>query len=154
MVNHPNWGAQVRKWTRDDVISASVVREAVESYACRLFIERATESQKVALKEHACAFDDHARAKNKAGCVDADIEFHMFIVKCTGISMLCHVAENTGIIAACIANDEESMISAHDAYGPIGIHDKLVFALTHGDVQAAEAACKAHIYDALYRNAN
>lgn len=145
VVYHPNWGAQVRTWEPDDIEAAFVMREALESYAGRLFAERASGSERVALKEFARQFDDCVRREDLSAAVVADIDFHLHIVRCTRSTLLYQLAENTGVISASIKND----IGDNIGMGPVGVHDKILEALASKDGDAAAQACGAHVRGAI-----
>lgn len=151
VVSHPRWGAQVNEWTLDDIEANFRMREGLETTTCRLFAERASRAEKLALEEYNERYNQSARQREMKAAIAADIALHLYIVRCTKSDNLLHLAERTCVITATIRNHffaTENQIRAHLATLP-GVHDSLVAALISEDAERAAQEGGSHVHNAM-----
>jgi DNA-binding GntR family transcriptional regulator len=92
----PQWGATVKVWSEEEIREAHSIRRALEGEAARLFVARATPEDKRHLANLSDKFDRWA-AKDTFRCDEADLEFHLHIVRCTRYQRLFELVENSKI---------------------------------------------------------
>jgi DNA-binding GntR family transcriptional regulator len=153
LITHPKWGAQVNDWSPDDMEAIFLMRESLEAITCRLFAQRATESEKLALKDLGREYDANVATQNWKASTEADIALHLFIAKCSKSANLYHLAESSCIITATLRNNASRLGIDTDVHehllGLGGVHDPLIEALSSGDAPRAEAAGRHHVHNAL-----
>lgn len=150
VVSHPNFGAQVRVWTDQDVEGAYLAREALEGICCRLFVQRANDEHCARLVALAEQFDKCVDDDNPEGWLTTDMELHKHIVATTKSQPLAHITDASVLISVTMRNayksvDGKLIVPFH------GVHDELVAVLLGKEPEVAEAVAKAHIRRAYSR---
>ena len=151
VVSHANWGAQVQRWTVEDVEGAYLAREALEGICCRLFAQRANDVQKAELVDLGRLFDERVRGHDPEGWLETDLALHTHIVRSTGASTLVHVTESSCLITLTMRNAQRNLISSVALFPRAGVHDEMIGALLSGDAEAAERMGRSHIQRAYER---
>ena len=149
----PQWGATVKVWSLDEIQEAHSIRRALEGEAARLFVKRATPEDKRRLAELSDRFDRWA-TKDTFKCDEADLEFHLHIVRSTRYQRLYELVENskieTTIISGVSLALNENMDKRVKGYAKgVGIHRQVVKALLGKDPEAAAGAIWKHIDSSL-----
>jgi DNA-binding GntR family transcriptional regulator len=145
VVSHPSWGTVVRTWSIGDIESVYVIRESVEAHAARLFTQNATVVQRVQLEEYNKLFDNYASQRLRRECSESDINLHMYIVECTGLWFLNHIASTCGIISTSMRSATRRPIAQGEDFGSVGIHKELLATLNSGDPDLAESVARVHV---------
>jgi DNA-binding GntR family transcriptional regulator len=149
----PQWGATVRVWSQEEIREAHSIRRALEGEAARLFVRRATPEDKRRLAELSDKFDRWA-TKDTFKCDEADLDFHLHIVRCTRYQRLYELVENSKIETTIISGFSLAVIDNMDkrvqfyAKGA-GIHKPIVKALLGKDTDAAARVIWKHIDQSL-----
>jgi len=145
----PQWGATVKVWSQDEILEAHSIRRALEGEAARLFVSRATPEDRRRLAELSDKFDRWA-TKDTFKCDEADLDFHLHIVRSTRYQRLYELVENSKIETTIISGLSLALIDSMDervtgyAKG-VGIHRPIVKALLGKDPEAAASAIWKHI---------
>lgn len=138
----PRLGAKVKEWSSDEVTEAYHIRRALESEAARLFVMRASRADKEKLVQLNDIFDRLASAASLA-CNEADIRFHMHIVRATRYPHLIKLVENSRVHTALQYAFRWSPDELAQNYkSSVGIHRSLVKVLLGNDPEAAEREMK------------
>lgn len=145
VVSHPNWGAQVRLWSNEDIEGAYLAREALEGICCRLFVERADEEQKARLVALSKLFDEQVRQNNPEGWLEVDMKLHQHIVQSTKSQALSHITNSSFLISMTMSNSHKRHSDGQPITPIVGVHDELIEALLNGVPAIAEEAARAHI---------
>jgi DNA-binding GntR family transcriptional regulator len=151
VVSHPNWGAQVRAWSEQDIEGAYLAREALEGICCRLFVERADDEQRARLIALAKRFDDQVVQGNPQGWLEADVALHQHIVKATKSQALAHITDSSFLISLTMSNSHKRHSDGQPIVPLVGVHNELVEALLKDDSAHAEQVARAHIRRAYDR---
>jgi DNA-binding GntR family transcriptional regulator len=147
--SRPRVGTRVRVPTRQDVEDRSIVREALESQAARLFVERALRGEKEDLRQRGRQLDQlYASCENAA--VDRDflfsvntyhLNFHLRIAECGRCPALRDAIEKEQVLIFYWLYDtavqRRSLSSDY--------HARLADALASGTPEQADAAMRQHI---------
>jgi DNA-binding GntR family transcriptional regulator len=139
-------GAQVKVWTPDDVTGIHLLREYLEAATSRLFAEKASPAECLALKELGERYDRCLAEKDPMPLIRADIDLHLYIAKHSKSPTLAQFAENFCVITIAMKN--ALWRSKKPAPGPQrepGIHDELIAAVASGDPDRAEQAARGHV---------
>jgi len=149
----PQWGATVKVWSQDEIQEAHSIRRALEGEAARLFVKRASPEDKRRLAELSDRFDRWA-TKDTFKCDEADLDFHLHIVRSTRYQRLYELVENSKIETTIISGLSLALIESMDtrvkgyAKG-VGIHKPVVKALLGKDPESAARAIWKHIDTSL-----
>lgn len=148
LVSHvPHLGSFVRESTLEDLGELYCIRRGLETEACRLFVQRATQREKEQLTE----LNDVLNAAARNGCLteylDADLSFHMHIVTAARVSRIKEVLENRHIEERIFQNAPE-LAGDSGTEHLIGMHDEIVRAILGGDEDAAAEAMRKHLIEA------
>jgi DNA-binding GntR family transcriptional regulator len=145
----PQWGATVKKWSGEEILDAYCIRRGLEGEAARHFVKRATSKDKERLQELSDLFDKYA-ASDPLQCDEADLEFHLHIVRSTRLARLYELIENSKIettlifgLSLTICNQLDDAIQKNLA--SIGNHRPIVKALLGQDPEEAVRAVWEHI---------
>ncbi len=151
--SRPRAGTRVRIPTRAEVEDRSILREALETQAARLFTSRATAAEKRELQRMAREVD-RRYAKCEQGPVDRDflfaahtghMEFHLRIAECARCPALRDAIEKEQVLIFNWLYDtavqRRSLASDY--------HAELTSALVSGSPSAASAAMRKHIQRGL-----
>ena len=149
VVSHPSWGTVVRTWSMGDIEAVYIIRESVEVHAARLFTVNATAVQHVQLEEYNEIFDNYASQKLRRECSEADINLHMYIVECSELWFLNHIASTCGIISTSVRSATRRPVAQGKDFGSVGIHKELLAALKSGDPDMAENNARIHVRNGL-----
>ena len=151
--SRPRAGTRVRVPTRQDVVDRSLVREALETQAARLFAERATRAEKKELKQMGKRVDQlYAVCEKSAG----DREF-LFSVNTYHMKLHLRIAECARCQALRDAIEKEQVLifnwlfdtaSERRALGS-DFHARLTDVLATGTPEQAAAAMRRHIQRGL-----
>ena len=145
----PKLGATVKVWSPTEIVEAFYIRRALEKEAARLFVLRARPRDKDKLMGLSRAFDHYAAADPPL-CLEADVNFHLHIVRSTGFRRLYALTENSQIETTvlhglAITRPETREEIETGCRSSIGCHEPLVEALKGTDPDAAEVAmCRHH----------
>jgi DNA-binding GntR family transcriptional regulator len=149
----PKWGATVKEWSREERLEAYVIRRALEGEAARFFVMRANADDKRRLVELSDRFDEFA-AYDPVQCDEADIEFHLHIVRSTRFQRLYDLIENSKIETAtlfglCMDSVEAPDKRDLDYKKLIGCHKPVIDALLGKNPDMAAQAIWRHIDSVL-----
>ncbi|MEO7099248.1 MAG: GntR family transcriptional regulator [Luteolibacter sp.] len=150
----PRVGTRVRIPTRQDIEDRSVVREALETQAARLFSERATAGEKKELQEMGLRVDDLYAACEQ--CAD-DREF-MFSVYSDHMKLHLYIAECARCPALRDAIEKEQVLIFNWLYDTAvqrrslasNFHIRLTEILANGTPVEADEAMREHIRHGLH----
>jgi DNA-binding GntR family transcriptional regulator len=145
----PRVGTRVRIPTRQEVEDRSLLREALETQAARLFAERATPAEKRALHQMGRRVD-RLYAECEKGPVDRDF---LFSVNTCHMDLHLRIAECARCPALRDAIEKEQVLIFNWLYDTaVGrrtlgsdFHSTLTAALTTGSPSAAQTAMRRHI---------
>ena len=145
----PQVGTRVRIPTRQEIEDRSLLREALETQAARLFAERATAAEKRRLHQMGRRLDWLYAACEK-GSVDRDFLFsvnashmdlHLLIAKCARCPVLRDAIEKEQVlIFNCLYDTAVERRTLGSDF-----HSTLTEALTTGSPAVAQAAMRQHI---------
>jgi DNA-binding GntR family transcriptional regulator len=150
----PKWGATVKRWSREEILEACCIRRGLEAEAARFFVLRASAEEKKKLTELGDRFDAFA-ATDPVKCEEADMDFHLHIVRCTRFPRLYELIENSKIETATfyglrVAMAQKSVVDTEANYRKsIGCHQPVIEALLRNDPEAAAQAISQHINSIL-----
>ena len=145
----PRVGTRVRVPTRQDVEDRSLVREALETQAARLFVERATPAEKKELRQMGRRVDQlYAAGENSSG----DREF-LFSVNTYHMKLHLRIAECARCPALRDAIEKEQVLIFNWLYDTAvqrqslasDYHARLTDVLAGGSPTQADAAMRQHI---------
>lgn len=140
--SRPRAGTRVRIPSPDDVRGHYVVREALEVQAAKLFAEMATPRERLELKQLASKVDALALLPgDRAAFVASHQKLHRRIAECTRCRALSATIVQTNVLASmwfCVARQP----SPDD---PKRRHQDLIEILSHGTVEEAADAMRAHV---------
>jgi len=139
--SRPRAGTRVRIPSPEDVRGHYVVREALEVQAAKLFAEVATTRERAELKQLAARVDALAESADRASYVVSHQKLHRRIAECTRCRALAATIEQTNVLASmwfCAARRPSPS-------GPKRRHQDLLEILSHGTVEEAAQAMRAHI---------
>ncbi len=147
--SRPRAGTRVRIPTREEIEDRSILREALETQAARLFATRATAAEKRGLQKMAREVDQ-LYAECEAGSVDRDflfsahtrhMAFHLRIAECARCPALRDAIEKEQVLIFNWLYDTavQRRTLASD------YHATLTTALTSGSPSAAASAMRRHI---------
>jgi GntR family transcriptional regulator, rspAB operon transcriptional repressor len=148
--SRPRAGTRVRIPTPRDVEGHYVVREALETQAARMFVERATAEEKAELRALALRLDALARepGTDRLQYLTLHEKLHRKIAESTGCAALCEAIEQTHAMAStwmCVGGAGHSPSR----------HQTLVEAIIGGGPAVAAEAMREHVrssqQDALAR---
>jgi DNA-binding GntR family transcriptional regulator len=142
--SHPNFGATVAEWNDEDIEGIFLMRVALEGVACRLFAERAKDMDLAILREYSRQFDECTRQIDAIGCTQADLDFHLQIVKAAQCPTLARAVEQSASITRTIQNSMLLGLPVEQLVGPVGAHEELIAALAGRDADAAEKIGRKH----------
>jgi DNA-binding GntR family transcriptional regulator len=145
----PRVGTRVRIPTRREVEDRSLLREALETQAARLFAERATPAEKRRLHQMGSRLDRLYAACEK-GSVDRDF---LFSVNTSHMDLHLRIAECARCPALRDAIEKEQVLIFNWLYDTAvqrrtlgsDFHSTLTAALTTGSPATAQAAMRRHI---------
>jgi DNA-binding GntR family transcriptional regulator len=144
--SRPRAGTRVRIPSPDDVRGHYVVREALEVQAAKLFAQVATPRERSELKQLAGRVDALAQVPGDRGpFVASHQKLHRRIAECTRCHALSATIEQTNVLASmwfCVARQPSSG-------DPKRRHEDLIEVLSHGTVEEAATAMRAHIAHGL-----
>jgi DNA-binding GntR family transcriptional regulator len=151
VISHPNWGAQVRDWTEEDIEGAYIAREALEGISSRLFAERANGEERARLVALAKRFDEEVTARHVDGWLETDIVLHRHIVQATKSQALAHILDSSLLISQTMSNSHKRHRDGQPIVPAVGVHDELVAALLGDQPDVAEQVARAHVRRAYER---
>ncbi|MBI2842883.1 MAG: GntR family transcriptional regulator, partial [Armatimonadetes bacterium] len=77
----PGRGAQVRTWTRDEIVDLFKIRASLEALAADFCAERATDDEIAAVLTANEMFKDSTERHDSEMHIQADVEFHKAVVR-------------------------------------------------------------------------
>ena len=149
----PRVGTRVRIPTRQDIVDRSIVREALEIQAARLFVEQATPAEKQELRQMGRQMDQ-LYACCEAETVDRDFLFsaniyhmqlHLRIAECARCPALRDAIEKEQVLVFSWIYD----MSARRRTLGADFHTRLTEVLATGTPAEADAAIRHHIHFGL-----
>lgn len=150
VVNVPELGAKVRQWSKQEIIDLSRIRKYQDGLACQLCAERATRYDMASIEEFHETFVSSAMASDVETNLQADISFHIAIVRGAHCPDLERFVENLAIMQIWI---RPLWLSLH--IPPLvdpdmkDAHEEIIQALRKRDGVAAEAAGRRHVEASL-----
>ncbi len=147
--SRPQVGTRVRIPTEKDIRERFIIREALESQAARLFVERASYAQRQEMSRMA----EHVDALfNRRASGDCDPEFlfavhsyhfqlHMKIAEYSGCSALREMIEKNNVLVLNWLYD----VAGPQPTPPAQFHRDLIAILAGNNPEAADAAMRAHV---------
>jgi DNA-binding GntR family transcriptional regulator len=143
---HPNRGAMVVDWNDDNLLEVFDVRVMLESYACELAAERATDQDVETLKKHADSFaelveKDHKRLRQKITQVNNDL--HQQILHSCGNQRLATLL--VAVVQVPLVHQTFARYEIEDLRRSAFQHHDLVQAIARKDREWAKAAMMAHL---------
>lgn len=145
----PQWGASVKEWSAEEILSAYCIRRGLEGEAARQFVMRASTEDKRRLQELSDLVDKYA-VTDLLKCDEADLAFHLHIARSTRLPRLYELIENSKIettlilgLPLTVHNELETVRLRNQAN--IGNHMPIVRALCGQDPEAAVAAIWQHV---------
>lgn len=146
VVHIPNLGSFVRQATVEDVCEFYCLRRGLETEACRLFTARATDQDKQQLQALKVRMDQAAANEDVEEFLEADLAFHMHIVRGARVDRLREMIENRHVEQRVFQNAPE-LLSRKTAH-LVGMHDAVTAAILSGDEEAAGEAMRKHLLEA------
>jgi DNA-binding GntR family transcriptional regulator len=148
VTNTPGLGAHVTTWSRDEIIDLYHIRATNEGLAARLCAERCTTQDLMALEIADRAIRESVDAGNVQANIQAEVDFHMAVVRGGRCSHLERIISNLSITRASMA------VFANNPRLPSsgGGHEIIIDAIRRRDSDAAEKAAREHVQDSLERN--
>lgn len=151
--SRPRVGTRVRVPSRQDVEDRSLVREALETQAARLFAERAPASEKEDLRRRGRELDRLYR-KCEADSVDREV---LFSVNTFHLKFHLSIADGARCPALRNAIEKEQVLIFYWLYDTAvqrrtlasDYHARLADALSNGTPEQADAAMRYHIRHGL-----
>src|ERR1035437_1780614 len=146
--SRPRVGTRVRIPTPNAIRGHYILREALESQAARIFVEKASPNEREEIKHLASQLDDHnALLAATEGTSELTFQvhtlhmrFHMRIAECTGCDELCQAVEKNQVLVFNWLYDT----SLGNQPPPPGWHLHVAEALVSGDPEIADAAMRRH----------
>lgn len=150
VVNTPGLATQVREWSKQEIIDLYEIRRHHEAMACRLCAERASSSE----IEKVVAANERFIATSVAEDVErnlqADIDFHLAVVRGAHCLDLERLVENMAIMHCCMKAYCLSLgISPIVGAATKDVHTPIVEALVKRNKEAAEWAGTRHVEETL-----
>lgn len=151
--SRPRVGTRVRVPTRQDIEDRSLVREALETQAARLFAERATAAEKKELRQMGRRVDQLYAACEKS----ADDREFLFSVNTYHMKLHLHIAECARCPALRDAIEKEQVLIFNWLFDTAverrelgsDFHSRLTDALASGTPDQAAEAMRQHIRHGL-----
>jgi DNA-binding GntR family transcriptional regulator len=140
----PKWGAYIKEWTEHDRLEAYHIRRALEGEAARLFVLRASQSQKDILVQLSNEFDK-VTAVDPIAALEIDIALHFHIAHSTGFERLAQLVENSKITWSIFLKFTQIYATNSRVLSKPGNHEALVQALLRSDPMVAMQAMWGHI---------
>ncbi len=145
----PRAGTRVRIPSASDIRELYELREALESQAARLFTQRATAAERLALKRLAdqvdALFDALAQRVEDSSfrykVHSRHLRLHLLIAEHADSVLLTRMIERNHVLVLNWLFD----VSARRTPLPSGFHAQLAAALVSGDPDLADAAMRAHV---------
>lgn len=151
--NTPGLGATVRQWTRDEILDLYQIRAFHESLASRLCAERASPTERAAIREAEAAFRKSIGAKDPEANIRADMELHAAILRGAHCPDLERMTETAAIMRYSMrAFGLNQKIPRLMSPANKTVHAQLVKAILRRDPKAAEREGRAHVQKSLARN--
>ncbi len=147
--SRPRVGTRVRIPTAEDVRGHYVVREALETHSARLFVDKASPSEKEEIRSLAEWLDEAYGRAGKGGLSTEEVyeihqkhmRFHMRVAECTGFRALKEAMNRNHVLTMNWLYD-----TAADWHQlPERFHGDLADALCSGSVLEASEAMRAHV---------
>lgn len=147
--SRPRVGTRVRIPTSEDVRGHYVVREALETHSARLFVDKASPSEKEEIRSMAAWLDEAYEGAGKGGLSTDEVyaihqkhmRFHMRVAECTGFRALQNAMNRNQVLTLNWLYD-----TAADWHQlPQRFHGDLADALCSGSVLEASEAMRAHV---------
>ena len=155
VINRPGLGAYVRMWTRDEIIDLYHIRAFQEALAARLCAQRATPSDRFSISAAAKAFAEATLAQDTELHIQADVDFHMAIVRGAHCPDLERNIDNLSIMHCCMRAFCTSLGVPRLVTPAVkGVHEPIVDAIMRHDPDSAEQLSRQHVEDSLTRNLN
>ena len=155
----PKWGFTVKEYTKDDIIELYQLREAIESKAVRLAVEKASEDEIreiILIHEKAVKLLQDEESGDNALYNKYDNEFHHAILRASGNKRFFCVFqplhfEDMVVRLNCIDEELSEKAIAENRERTLREHKCLVDALVGRDGKKAEQLVRQHILGAIER---
>jgi len=152
-------GAYVRGWDRKEIINLYEIRAFQEALAARLCAREANSLDIDRIRSSNEAFMRAIDENDAEANLQADVEFHMAVVRGSHSSDLERMTENLSIMrcsmrmfALSLNAPDSLMASLRLSKDLRGVHQPIINAIASRDVDAAEMAGRQHVEDSLQRN--
>ena len=146
--SRPRVGTRVRIPTAMAVRGHYVVREALESQAARIFVEKASPTEREEIKRLATQLDvlysmvaPETTSRDRLFEIhEFHMRFHMRVAQCTGCQELCQAIEKNQVLVFNWLYDS----SLRNQQPPPNWHSELANVLVSGDPEEADKAMRRH----------
>ncbi|MBI2844678.1 MAG: GntR family transcriptional regulator [Armatimonadetes bacterium] len=153
LVNIPGHGNCVRTWSREEIIDLHRIRAFHEALAARLCTERATEEDIKAIVSANEAFKRATEASDPEAHVDADLSFHVALVRGAHCPDLERMTNNGAVIECSMREFGISLNFPRKVVQEFKeLHTPIAEAIVQRDPDAAEKAARQHVEESLTRN--
>ena len=146
--SRPRVGTRVRIPTAKAIRGHYILREALETQAARIFVEKASPDERTEISRLARQLDTlyaelPETETDRERLFDVHryhMRFHTRLAECTGCEELCLAVEKNQVLVFNWLYDT----AAGNQQPPPGWHSQLASVLVGGDVEAADAAMRRH----------
>lgn len=143
--SRPRVGTRVRTPSREEICDRYVLREALESQAVRLFVEKATARHRAEILRMARQLDRMYAVSNAPSVRALHLKFHLRIAEVADSELLRSAIEREQDLLFNWLSDTAAQV--HPL--PVTYHIDLADAICSGDTNIADAAIRSHIRYAL-----
>jgi DNA-binding GntR family transcriptional regulator len=148
VVHVPHLGSFVRESSVEDLRELYCIRRGLEGEACRLFVQKATASEKQELVDLNNQLNDLAAKGAIEEFVETDLKFHVHIIRCARANRLMEIMESRHIEERIFQNAPELQGLGANPDQLVGMHDAIVRSVLDGDEAAAAEALRLHLLEA------
>lgn len=159
VVNAPGVGAVVRNWNREEIIHLYEIRAFQEALAARLCAKAANSLDIERITAANEAFKRAIDENDAEANLQADVEFHMAVVRGAHCADLERLIENLSIMrcsmrvfALSLKIPESLTASLRLSKDLRDVHQPVIDAIVRHDPDAAEKAGRQHVEESLERN--
>lgn len=159
VVSVPGVGAYVRDWDRKEIINLYEIRAFQEALAARLCAREATSVDIERISSANEAFMRSIDEDDAEANVQADVDFHMAVVRGTHSPDLERMTENLSIMRCSMRMFALSLKipdlvtkSLRLSRDLRDVHQPIIDAIVSRDLDAAEKAARQHVEQSLDRN--
>jgi len=153
VVNTPGLGACVRRWNCEEITDLFRLRASQEGLAARLCAERADSAELAAIHSSDEAFRRSIETHDPDANIQADVGFHLAVVRGAHFPDLERIIENLSIMQCSMKAFGASLgIPRLMSRDYIDLHTPIIQAIEKRNPDAAEEAARSHVEGSLQRN--